>query len=115
MTRVPFSFDSPHGMVTTHGTVSLEADALVIETRQMLLDLVFYRRDTFVIPAREVASIEVERGMVSQKLIIRPFSFDLIDGFPGDPTDALALPIKRKHYDAAEALARGARHRNMPL
>ena len=115
MMRLPFSFDSPHGMVTTHGTVTLEADELVIETRQMLLDLVAHSHDTFRLPLDEIASIEVERGVVSQKLTIEPFSFDWMEGFPGDPDDALALPIKRKHCDQAEALAREARRRNLPL
>ena len=115
MTRVPFSLDSPHEMVTTHGTVSLDADALVIETRRMLLDLVAHGRDTFRLPVGEIVSIGVERGLVSHKLIIEPFSFDGLEGFPGDPDIALELPIKRKHCDRAEALAQEARRRNLPL
>ncbi len=61
--RVPFSFDTPNGMVTVHGTESLEADALVIETRRMLLDLVAHGRGTFRLPVGEVVSIEAERGL----------------------------------------------------
>lgn len=113
--RIPFAFDVQDGLTKIRGTVTLQGDELVIETRRALLDLVPYRRDTFVIPTDEVASIEVERGMVSQKLVIEPFSFDLIDGFPGDPDGALTLPIKRKHCDDADALASETRRRNLPL
>lgn len=114
MTRIPFAFDIQDGLTKIRGTVALEGDDLVIETRRALLDMIPYRKDTFRLPADEIASIDVERGMVSQKLVIELFSHELIDDFPGDPTDALALPIKRKHCDAADALARETRRRNLP-
>ncbi len=49
------------------------------------------------------------------ELVTEPFSFDGAEGFPGDPDAALELPIKRKRCDRAEALAREARRRNLPL
>lgn len=115
MTRVPFVFDIREGMVKVRGSVFLEGEDLVVETHRTFLGLVPYSQDTFLIPVGEIAIIEVERGLVSQKLVIELFSSRFIRDFPGDPADGLALPIKRKHCDAAEALAREARRRNLPL
>ncbi|MEO0559750.1 MAG: hypothetical protein AAF170_16380 [Bacteroidota bacterium] len=114
MTRIPFSFDEKDGFITVKGTVFLQNDALIIETTKSVLDLIPYGRDTFAIPAEEIESIEVETGLVKHRLVVRPFSFEWLDGFPGDPAEEIALPIKRKHTDSAEALARETRLRNLP-
>ena len=114
MTRVPFKFDLNDGFVSLSGVVSLDGDDVVIETRRAALDLVPIGRDTFRIPAREIESIELETGLVKSHLVICPFSVEYLEGFPGDPDDEIRLPIPRKHRDAAEALAREARLRNLP-
>ena len=114
MTRIPFKFDQNDGFISIKGTVSLQGDDLIIETSKAVLDMIPYGKDTFVIPADEIESVEVETGLVKHRLIVRPFSFEFVDGFPGDPAEEITLPIKKKHVDAAEALARETRLRNLP-
>ena len=114
MNRVPFKFDQSDGFVSVRGTVTLDGDRLVIETKRAALDLIPFNRDTFEIPTDEIESIELETGIVKSQLVVRPFSFEYLEGFPGDPADEICLPIPRKHRDAAEALARETRLRNLP-
>ena len=114
MSRVPFSLDLNDGLVTLRGHVWLDGDDLVIEAKRAALDLIPFGRETFAIPADEIESIELETGLVKSRLVIRPFSFEHLDGFPGDPADEICLPVGRKHRAAAEALARETRLRNLP-
>lgn len=114
MTRIPFQFDEKDGFVTVSGTVSLQGDELVIVTAKSILDMIPFGSRTFRIPADEIESIEVESGMMKHRFVIRPFDVMLLDGFPGRPAMELSLPIKRKHTEAAEALARATRLRNLP-
>jgi hypothetical protein len=114
MIRIPFKFDLNDGFVSLKGTVSLQGEDLVIETSKAVLDMIPYGKETFYIPADEIESVEVETGLVKHRFVVRPFSFDVLDGFPGDPAEEISLPIARKHRDAAEALARETRLRNLP-
>ena len=110
MTRIPFKFDLNDGFVSLKGTVSLQGDDLIIETSKAILDMIPYGKDTFVIPAEEIESIE----LVKNRLVIRPFSFEFLDDFPGDPAEEISIKVARKHRDDAEALARQTRLRNLP-
>lgn len=110
MTRIPFKFDEKDGFVTVKGTVFLDGELLIIETAKAVLDLIPYASETFAIPAEEIESIE----LVKNRLIIRPFSFEFLDGFPGDPVEEISIKVARKHRDSAEALARETRLRNLP-
>jgi hypothetical protein len=115
VTRIPFSFDLKDGFVTVRGVAFLDGDDLVIETTRTVLQLVPAGRRTFRIPADEVESVEVRASFVKRcQLVVRPFSFSFVSGFPGDPADEVVLPIARKHREAAEAFARAARLRNLP-
>ena len=115
MTRVPFSFDIDHDFVTVKGVVFLDGDDVVIETARTLLQLVPTGRRTFRIPADEIESIAVRTTRLGRsQLVVRPFTFSFLHEFPGDPDDEIVLPVARKHREAAEALAREARLRNLP-
>lgn len=115
MIRDPFAFDLKDGFVTVKGVASLDGDSLVIETARTVVGLVPAGRRTFRIPADEVESIEVRTLFGGRsRLVVRPFSFEFVRGFPGDPADEVVLPIARKHREAAEAFAREVRLRNLP-
>ena len=114
MLRIPFQFDQSDGFVTVKGTVELRGQDLVIETSRVFLQIVPYRQETFRIPADEIESIEVDPGLLKHRLVVRPFSAEWLDGFPGDPSDEISIPIARTHRDKAEALVREARLRNLP-
>ena len=120
MTRVPFSFDLHEGFVTLTGVTFLDGDSVVIEMSRALLQMVPLGRDTSRLPADEIESIEVQSSLVKAKLVVRPLaapasrlSFEVLNGFPGDPTDEIVLPVARKHRAAAAAFARAVRLRNM--
>ena len=115
MTRVPFSFDLKDGFVSVRGVAFLDGDSLVLETARTLLQLVPTGRRTFRIPADEIESITLRTTRLGRsQLVVRPFTFSFLHEFPGDPDDEIVLPIARKHREAAEALAREARLRNLP-
>ena len=110
MIRIPFKFDLNDGFISLSGTVSLQGEDLVIETSKAILDMIPYGKETFRIPAEEIETIE----LVKNRLIIRPFSFEFLDGFPGDPVEEISIKIARKHRDNADVLARETRLRNLP-
>ncbi len=115
MNRVPFSFDQKDGFVSVRGTVFLDGDDLVVETAQALLQLVPFGKRTYRIPADDIEYIAVEAATLRKaRLVVRPFSFEHVAGFPGETAGAIALPIGRKHREAAEALVREACLRNLP-
>jgi len=110
MIRIPFKFDLNDGFVSVKGTVALHGEDLVIDMSKAVLDMIPYGKESFSIPAEEIESIE----LVKNRLVIRPFSFEFLDGFPGDPAEEISIKIARKHRDSAEALARETRLRNLP-
>lgn len=114
MARVPFAFDINDGLVTVRGTVSLDGDDVVVEASRSALQMVPMGTETFRIPSDEIEHIDLQTGLVRAKLMLRPFAFSFIEGFPGDPDEELALPVKRKHRAAAETLVREVRLRNLP-
>ena len=115
MNRIPFAFDLKDGVVTVRGVVFLDGDDLVIETSRAVFQIWPAGRRTFRIPADEVESVEVRTSFVKKcQLVVRPFSFAFVSGFPGDPSDEVVLPVARKHREAAEAFAREVRLRNLP-
>ena len=115
MLRIPFTFDLKDGFVTIRGVAFLDGDMVVIETARTLLQMIPVGKHTFRIPADEVEAVEVRSALVKKsQLVVRPFSHEFMAGFPGDPEVEIALPIARKHREAAEAFAREVRLRNLP-
>ena len=114
MSRVAFKLDVADGLVTLRGTVSLDGNTLVVQADRKALDLVPMGKRRIEIPADEIEDIRVEAGMVRSRLVVRPFAFEYIEGYPGIVGDELSLPIARKDRDAARGLARAARLRNLP-
>ncbi len=113
--RIPFTFDLKDGFVTVRGTAWLDGDTVVIETTKHALQLVPMGRQTFRIPADEVESIDVQPSRLRKsRLVLRLFSHECVDGFPGDPADEIALPVEKKHVATAESFAREVRLRNLP-
>ena len=114
MIRVPFKLDVNDGFVTLAGAVSLDGGRLFVEADRRLLDLVPLGTRRIEIPADEIEEIRVEAKLVRTRLIIRPFAFGFIEGYPGVVGDELQLPLARRDRDAARALAQQARLRNLP-
>ncbi len=114
MSRVPFKLDVAEGFVSLRGAVYLDDDTLVVESQKKALDMVPFGTTILRIPADEIEAIHVESGMVRTRLVIRPFSFEYIEDFPGATTDELSLPIARRDRGAAETLVRETRLRNLP-
>ena len=113
--RLPFSFDTADGLVTVRGHVSLDGDTVVVETERKAVDLIPVGRETFRIPADEVADIEVRTTLTRGcHLALRPFSAEFVAGFPGAPAEWLVLTVPRARRADAEAFAREVRLRNLP-
>ncbi|HEX9950606.1 MAG TPA: hypothetical protein VGB53_02475 [Rubricoccaceae bacterium] len=113
--RIPFTFDLMDGVVNVRGTVRLDGDDLVFEMSQTLAKLVPVGRRTVRLPADDVESIDVHATRLGRvRLVVRPFGFVTVRGFPGDPPGEIVLPLARTDRAAAEAFAREVRLRNLP-
>ena len=116
MNRIPFAFDLKDGFVTIRGVaVPRRRHGRDRDDARTLLQLIPVGKRTFRIPADEVEAVEVRPALVKKcQLVVRPFSHEFMAGSPGDPDSEIALPIARKHREAAEAFAREVRLRNLP-
>ncbi|HEX8297926.1 MAG TPA: hypothetical protein VF594_02095 [Rubricoccaceae bacterium] len=113
--RIPFAFDPKDGVVNVRGTVRLDGDDLVFDMSQSLMSLVPVGRRTVRLPADDVESIDVQTTRMGKaRLVVRPFGFVTVRGFPGDPLGEIVLPLQKADRAAAEAFAREVRLRNLP-
>ena len=111
---IPLKWTRTDGLVTITGSATLDGDDLVIQLSEAMLELVPVGGSTFRLPADEIESIEAERTLWGCRLRVRVLSPGLLDGFPDHPGDEVELRASRKYADAAEALARAVRLRNLP-
>lgn len=113
--RVPFTFDLHDGIQTVTGTVRLDGDVLVFETATKLLQIVPLGAQTVRLPADDVEDIRVETTRFrTRRLVVRPYGFVRVEGFPGDPVGEIVLPITRGSVPTAEAFVQEVRLRNLP-
>lgn len=110
---IPLKWSRRDGLVTVTGSVALDGDDLVIRLAEAALELVPIGEETFVLPADEIESIDVERRLWGCRLRVRVFSPHLVAGFPDTLGDEIVLRAARKHTAEAEALAQAVRLRNL--
>lgn len=103
MDRIPFTLPDA-GLHEVTGFVYFDGEFLVLDVRSKLLGLVDEQRDTIKVALTAIRSVRVRRGLVRDRLVIRPRGFELLEAVPGDHDREVALRTKRRHRARVEDL-----------
>jgi hypothetical protein len=101
--RIPFTLPED-GLREITGFVHFDGEFLVIDVRSKLLGFLDEQRDVIKVALTAIRSVQLKPGLVRDKVVIRPRSFDLLEAVPGDHDREVALRTKRKHRARAEDL-----------
>ena len=103
MDRIPFTLPED-GLREITGFVHFDGEFVVLDVRSKLLGFLDEQRDVIKVALTAIRSVRLKPGVVRDKVMIRPRSFDLLDVVPGDHDREVVLRTKRKHRDRAEDL-----------
>lgn len=103
MDRIPFTLPE-EGLREVTGFVHFDGEFLVLDVRSKLLGLLDEQRDTIKVALTAIRSVRMKRGLVRDRVVIRPHGFELLEAVPGEHEREVALRTKRRHRARAEDL-----------
>jgi hypothetical protein len=92
------------GLREVKGLVYMDDDALVLKLHDALLGMLDDERKEIRIEPSALASVSIQRGLLRDRLVLRPKRPDLLDAVPGEHASAVELRVKRRHRGALEEL-----------
>ena len=105
MSTIPFSLpDINLGLTEINGKIYLDEEFVVIDVETSLLGEFSQDQQIVKIEPNAIDEIRLDRGMIKDKLCIRPKKRELLKVMPGTHTAELAMSIWRKYRDRAEQL-----------
>lgn len=109
MDRIPFTLPD-EGLREITGFVYFDGEFLVIDVRSKLLGLADEQRDGIKVALSAIESVYLKRGLIRDRIVVRPRGFELLEVVPGTHDREVALRSKRKHRDRAEDLVDEVRY-----
>jgi hypothetical protein len=103
MDRLSFTLPDD-GLREITGFVHFDGEFVVIDVRSKLLGLADEERSGIKVALSAIESIRLKPGVIWDRIVIRPHSFELLEAMPGEHDREVALKTKRKHRDRAEDL-----------
>jgi hypothetical protein len=113
MDRIPFTIPED-GLREITGFVYFDGEFVVIDVRSKLMGLFDEERNVIKVALSAIDSVRFQRGIVRDRIVIRPRGFELLEAMPGDHDREVALKTKRKHRDRAEDFVDDVRHHLRP-
>lgn len=110
MNSIPFQLPDI-GLREISGTLSLDDEFLIFDVEDALVGE--FDKDQFVIKIepRALDAIRLARGIVRDRICVRPKKRDLLAVMPGEYAQELQLKVWRTHRRAAEKLVEAVRRR----
>lgn len=96
MNRIPFHLKD-QGLSEIRGIVYVEDRFLVLRVRTSLLGLVDTDSDELRLDPQALAEVRHKRGLLRDRLMIKPVRVELLDALPGDHLDYVVLKVWRKY------------------
>jgi hypothetical protein len=109
MDRLPFTLPDD-GLREITGFVYFDGEFVVIDVRSKLLGLADEERNGIKVALTAIESVRLKPGLIWDRIVIRPHSFELLEAVPGDHDREVALKTKRKHRGRAEDFVDDVRH-----
>ena len=106
--RIPFTI-SDDGLDEIAGYVYLDDDFLVIDDKSALLGLGKGDRQVVKVAPTALFDIDLDRGVIRDKLRIAPKRLELLEAVPGDHAREVVLYVYRKHRPLLEDLVEEVR------
>ncbi|GAB5518018.1 MAG: hypothetical protein RhofKO_02690 [Rhodothermales bacterium] len=103
MNRIAFTLPEV-GLREVKGLVYIDEGFLVIQVKNVLLGLVDEEKDTIKVEPPALVSVHIKRGLIWDRLVIRPKKMDLLDIVPGDHKNTVELRVLRKYRRDLERL-----------
>ena len=101
MDRIPFTLPED-GLREITGYVYFDGEFVVVDARSKMVGLFDEQRQGAKVALSAIAEIRFKRGLFRDRIVIRPYGFELLEVIPGDHERELALRTKRKHRARAE-------------
>ena len=101
MDRIPFTLPDD-GLREITGFVSFDGEFVVLDVRSKLLGLADEQRDGIKVALTAIEAVYFKRGLVRDRIVVRPHGFELLEAVPGEHDREVALRTKRKHRARAE-------------
>ena len=106
--RIPFTI-SDDGLDEIAGYVYLDDDFLVIDAKSAFLGLGKGDRQVVKVAPTALFDIDLDRGVIRDKLRIAPKRLELLEAVPGDHAREVVLYVYRKHRPLLEDLVEEVR------
>lgn len=103
MDRLPFTLPDD-GLREITGFVYFDGEFVVIDVRSKLLGLADEQRSGVKVALTAIESIRLKRGLIWDRIVIRPHAFELLEAVPGKHDREVALKTTRKNRHRAEDL-----------
>lgn len=109
---LPFGLPSIHlGLTEVTGVLYLDDEFLVLEVGTGVSGGTAKTYRTVKIEPAALADVRLERGLVRDRLLLRPKTAELLAAMPGTHDGTLKLHLSKKHRPTAEHLAHEVRGR----
>lgn len=103
MNRLAFTLPDV-GLREIKGFVYVDDGYLVLEVQNALLGVLDVEKERIKVEPNALEDLHIKRGLIKDRLVLKPKRVDLLDLVPGDHRVAVELRIWRKHRDDLEAL-----------
>jgi hypothetical protein len=110
MDGIPFQLPDI-GLREIHGTVSLDEEFLVFDVEDALVGEFDKEREIIKIEPAALREIRFDRGIIRDRICIRPKRDDLLVAMPGEYEKELQLKVWRTKRDDAERLVEAVAQR----
>ena len=110
MNSIPFELPDI-GLREISGTLSLDSEFLVFHVEDALIGEFDKDHFTIQVEPRALANIRLDRGIVRDRICIRPKKRDLLAVMPGQYAEELQLKVWRIHREQAERLVSAVQRR----
>ena len=110
--NIPFEIPEVHlGFSESKGVVGIEDEFLVFQFQTVTLGLFKQDPETIKIEIEALYDLRHERGLVKDKLFIRPKKLQLLEAMPGKHSIEIRLKVRRKYRSKALILVDTVRRR----
>ena len=113
MSSIPFQLPDIHGGFTEiKGLLYLDEEFLVLEIETALIGEFNKKQQVIKVEPAALADIRLERGVIKDRLCIRPKRRELLEVTPGKYLGELQLKLWRKYRERAEQLVAQVQERS---
>ncbi len=106
MNRIPFTLPDD-GLREIKGLVYIDEGYLIVKVESTLLGLIDKDEQMVKIEPGALEDLHIKRGIVKDRLVIKPMGVELLDAIPGNHVDEVALKVSKRLHSKLKDLVDG--------